>query len=70
MDETKVKLVPLNSTEEFYKKLSDEGKITYLNGPEHIQADMEVNITMAEALRDYREIEKMSEISSFEVVLD
>jgi uncharacterized protein YktA (UPF0223 family) len=65
MDELK----PINSTDEFFKKLADENKVTTLNLPSHFSAINEVNNTMEEIRRVFQEMDKQSQISASKVVL-
>ncbi len=44
---------PINSTDEFYKKLEREGKVRNLNSPEDYKRQKEMNEGLEEDRRDY-----------------
>ena len=54
----------INSTDEFFKRLEKEGKVKYLDKPEHYRAIEEVNEGMRETRREYIRMNIESEISA------
>lgn len=58
-----------NQTEELDKKLSLEGKISYLNESHHIDAIMKMNAEMEEVRRDFKIKDEKSQSSAATVVL-
>lgn len=59
----------ISKTEEIKKQLNNDGKVSYLDSPEHIEAIVKMNKEMEEVRREYKEKETNSQISAATVVL-
>lgn len=60
----------INKTEELNLRLSqEEGKITYLDEPQHIEAIMKMNEEMEEVRRDFKVKDENSRASAANLVL-
>lgn len=57
---------PINSTDEFYKKLEREGKIKNLNSSEDLERQKRMNEGLEETKRDYLRMNAGSIISARE----
>ena len=55
---------PINSTDEFFEKLEREGKVKYLDKPEHYRAMEKMNEGMMETRREYLRMNIESERSA------
>lgn len=59
----------INKTEEIKAKLVSEGKVSFLDAPEHMAAILKMNEEMEEVRREYKIKEKNSQISAAQIVL-
>jgi len=59
----------INKTEEIKKRLTEEGKFSYLDGPEHLEATKKMNEEMKEIRRDYKQKEQNSKNSAANGIL-
>ena len=58
-----------NQTEELEKKLTSEGKVSYLNEPHHIEAIIRMNEEMEEVRRDFKIKDENSQASAATLIL-
>ena len=59
-----MKIKPINNTDEFFRKLSEKGKVINLNKPEHFAAIDEMNKAMQKVHRDFIQKNAASELSA------
>jgi hypothetical protein len=60
----------INRTEEIMNRLKSEGKFSYLNAPEHIEAIEKMNKEMKKLKREYITKDKLSQISAAKTILN
>lgn len=58
-----------NKTEELNERLTREGKVSYLDEPQHIDAIIRMNIEMEEVRRDFKVKDENSKASAANLVL-
>lgn len=63
-------IVKINKTEEIRNRLKKEGKITYLDSNEHIQAMVKMNKALEDLKREYIIKDKLSQISAAQTFLN
>jgi len=59
----------INKTEAFKAKMKQEGKVTYLDQPQHIAAIVAMNKQMEAARREYQVKDKNSQLTAAKVIL-
>lgn len=63
-------IIKINRTEEIMNRLKKEGKVTYLDSSEHIQAMVEMNKALEDLKREYIIKDRLSQISASQTFLN
>lgn len=62
-------ITQINNTEELEKKLALEGKVSYLDQPQHVEAIIRMNEEMEEVKRDFKIKDENSQTSAATLIL-
>jgi hypothetical protein len=62
-------ITKISKTEAFKAKMKEEGKVTFLDKPEHIAAIVAMNEQLENVRREYQAKDRNSQINAIKVVL-
>ena len=62
-------ITKISKTEAFKAKMKEEGKVTFLDKPEHIAAIVAMNEQLENVRREYQVKDRNSQINAIKVVL-